>query len=189
LSTQSNDLNSQKRHSRRRQSRRIFELVLFAMLGALMFCSDLIMEALPNIHILGMLIVVYTIVFRWKALIPLYVYVLLMGVFSGLAEWWVPYLYIWTLLWGAVMLLPRRMPRSIAYVAYTTVCALHGLLFGVLYAPFYALIYRTGWAGMIAWIVAGFHFDLLHFFGNLGAGLFIVPVAELLSRLNRKYLR
>ncbi|MBR2621042.1 MAG: hypothetical protein IKC97_01560, partial [Clostridia bacterium] len=83
MSTQSNDLNSQKRHSRRRQSRRIFEMVLFAMLGALMFCSDLIMEALPNIHLLGMLIVVYTIVFRRKALIPLYVYVLLMGVFSG----------------------------------------------------------------------------------------------------------
>ena len=164
-------------------------MVLFAMLGALMFCSDLIMEAFPNIHILGMLIVVYTIVFRWKALIPLYVYVFLMGVFCGFAEWWVPYLYIWTLLWGAVMLLPKRMPRPIAYVAYTTVCALHGLLFGVLYAPFHALIYRTGWAGMIAWIVVGFHFDLLHFFGNLGAGLFIVPVAELLSRLNQKYLR
>lgn len=189
MSTQSNDLNSQKHHSRRRQSKRIFEMVLFAMLGALMFCSDLIMEALPNIHLLGMLIVVYTIVFRSKALIPIYVYVFLMGAFSGFATWWVPYLYIWTILWGLAMLLPRRMPRPLACVMYTAVCALHGLFFGVLYAPFHALIYRTGWAGMIAWIVAGFHFDLLHFIGNLGAGLFIVPVAELLLRLYRKYLR
>ena len=189
MSTQSNDLNPQKHHGRHRQSRRIFEMVLFAMLGALMFCSDLIMEALPNIHLLGMLIVVYTIVFRTKALIPIYVYVLLMGVFAGFATWWVPYLYVWTVLWGVVMLLPRRMPRWLAYPLYTAVCALHGLFFGVLYAPFHALIYRTGCAGMIAWIVAGLHFDLLHFVGNLGAGLFIVPVSELLLRLNRKYLR
>ena len=52
-------------------SQRIFEMVLFAMLGSLMFCSKIVMEALPNIHLLGMLIVVYTIVFRRKALIPL----------------------------------------------------------------------------------------------------------------------
>ena len=174
---------------RHRTSRHIFEMVLFAMLGALMFCSDIIMEALPNIHLLGMLIVVYTIVFRQKALIPIYIYVLLMGAFCGFATWWVPYLYIWTILWGVVILLPRRMPRWLSYPVYTVVCALHGLFCGVLYAPFHALISGTGWAGMIAWIAAGFYFDLLHFVGNLAAGLFIVPVSELLLRLNRKYFK
>ncbi len=175
--------------ARRRSSKRLFEMVLFSMLGALMFCSDIIMEALPNIHLLGMLIVVYTIVFRRKALIPMYVYVFLMGAFAGFASWWVPYLYIWTILWGVVMLLPKRMPRWLAYPVYTAVCALHGLFFGVLYAPFHALISGTGWAGMIAWIVSGISFDVLHFIGNLAAGLFIVPASELLMRLKRKYLR
>ena len=47
------------------------------MLGALLFGSKIIMEALPNIHLLGMLIMVYTIAFRLKALIPIYIYVII----------------------------------------------------------------------------------------------------------------
>ena len=33
----------------------LFELAIFPMLGAIMFCSKILMEALPNIHIVGML--------------------------------------------------------------------------------------------------------------------------------------
>ena len=43
-------------------------MVLFAMFAALMFCSKIIMEALPNIHLLGMLTMLMTVVFRKKAL-------------------------------------------------------------------------------------------------------------------------
>ena len=175
--------------ARSRISRRIFEMVLFAMFGALMYASRVVLMALPNIHLLGMLIVVLTIVFRCRALIPLYIYVSLEGIFSGFATWWVPYLYVWTVLWGAVMLLPRRMPRSVACVVYALVCALHGLSFGILYAPFEALVYNLGWQGMLVWIAKGIGFDFLHFCGNIAAGLFIVPVSELLLRLTRRYSR
>ena len=83
----------------------IREMAIFAMLGALMFVSKIIMEVLPNIHILGLLIIVYTLTYRVRALIPIYIYVLLNGLIAGFSLWWVPYLYIWTLLWGATMLL------------------------------------------------------------------------------------
>ena len=76
----------------------IKEICLFGILSALMFVSKIVMEALPNIHLLGMLTVTYTIVFRKKALIPIYVYVFLNGLFAGFNAWWVPYLYIWTVL-------------------------------------------------------------------------------------------
>jgi len=174
---------------RRRASQHLFELVLCAVFGALMFTSKIMMVALPNIHLLGMLIVTLTAVFRWKALVSIYIYVLLDGLFAGFALWWVPYLYIWTILWGVVMLLPKRMPQAIACVVYTTVCAFHGLLFGVLYAPFQAWVYHLGWEGMLAWIASGFVFDLLHFIGNLGAGLFIMPAVELLRHLFRMFSR
>ena len=61
----------------------VYEIVLFSMLGSLMFCSDIVMEALPNIHLVGMLTMVYTVVFRVKALIPIYVYVMLTGLLSA----------------------------------------------------------------------------------------------------------
>ena len=160
-------------------------MCVFAMLGALMFASKIIMEVLPNIHILGMLTMAYTIAFRKKALIPLYVYIMLNGIFAGFATWWIPYLYIWTVLWGITMLLPKKMPRAVAMVVYPAVCCLHGLFFGVLYAPAQALLFGLDWEGMLAWIAAGFVFDVTHAIGNFGAGLLILPMGQLLIRLKQ----
>ena len=52
-------------------SRSLRRTVLFALFGGLMFLSDLLMEALPNIHLVGVLLVVLTRVYRSGALIPL----------------------------------------------------------------------------------------------------------------------
>ena len=94
-----------------KRSQRIREIAVFAMLGTVMFTSKIVMEVLPNIHLLGVLTVAYTVVFRWKALFPLYVYILLNGLYAGFATWWVPYLYVWTVLWGVTMLLPKHLPQ------------------------------------------------------------------------------
>ena len=163
----------------------VVELVLFAMLGMIMFVSKLVMEFLPNLHLLGMLTMVYTLTFRTKALVPIYVYVFVNGLYAGFATWWVPYLYVWTVLWGITMLLPRRMPRWLCCVVYPLVCGLHGLAFGILYAPAQALLFGLNWKMTVAWIVAGLPFDAIHAVGNVLAGLLIVPMAELLKKLNR----
>lgn len=156
------------------------------MLGTLMFCSKIIMEFLPNIHLLGMLTIVYTVVFRVKALIPIYVYVMLNGLYAGFSLWWVPYVYIWTILWGITMLLPRRMPPKVACVVYPAVCGLHGFAFGTLYAPAQAWMFGLNGKQLLAWIVAGLPWDMLHGFGNLVVGLLIVPLSTLLYRLAKR---
>ena len=161
------------------------EMAIFSMLAALMFCSKVIMDALPNIHLLGMFIMVYTIVFRLKALIPIYLFIFMTGLYGGFGLWWIPYLYIWTILWGIAMLLPRRMPKRVAAIVYPALCAIHGLAYGALYAPAQALIFGLDFEGMIAWIIAGLPFDLLHGLGNLVAGLLILPLSEILKRLKK----
>ncbi len=161
------------------------EICLFGILAALMFVSKIVMEALPNIHLLGMLTVTYTIVFRKKALIPIYTYVLLNGLFAGFNAWWVPYLYIWTVLWGVTMLLPRNMPKAVACVVYPTICALHGLFFGALYAPVQALMFNFTFEQTLAWIAAGFTFDIIHTIGNFVVGLLIYPVSLSLIKLTK----
>jgi energy-coupling factor transport system substrate-specific component len=158
-------------------------MVLFAMLGTIMFVSKIVMEALPNIHLLGTLTMTYTVVYRKKALIPLYVYVFLNGLYAGFSLWWVPYLYIWTILWGITMLLPRKMPRAVSCVVYPLVCGVFGILFGILYAPAQAIMFNLDFNGMIAWIMSGVPFDLLSALGNAVTGLLIVPLSELLFRL------
>ena len=104
---------------------KIKEIVLFGMLGGLIFALKLAMEPFPNIHLVGVLIVAITVVYRAKALYPLYLFIFIFGLYYGFSVWWLPYLYIWTVLWGAVMLLPKNMPPKIAPVVYIAVCCLH----------------------------------------------------------------
>ena len=177
---------SDKKESKRGASLQIWEMVLFAMLGTVMFCSKIIMEVLPNIHLLGMLTMTYTIVFRQKALIPIYIYVMMNGLYSGFNLWWMPYLYVWTVLWGITMLLPMNMPRNVQCVVYPAVCCFHGLIFGIIYAPAQALIFGFNFKTTVAWIMAGFPWDLLHAIGNLFAGMLILPLSELLFKLTKR---
>ena len=109
------------------------EITVYAMLGAVMYASKLIMEFAPNIHLLGVFTIAFTVVYRKKALYPIYTYVLLNGMFCGFATWWIPYLYLWTVLWGVIMVLPRNMSKKVQTIVYMIVCALHGFLFGCRY--------------------------------------------------------
>ena len=161
------------------------ELVTFSMLGTLMLLGKLLMDWAPNIHFVGMLTVTYTVVYRARALLPIYLFVLLEGIYGGFGLWWVPSLYLWALLWGAAMLLPRDLPPRTAVAVYAAVCGLHGLLYGTLYAPFQALAFHLGWKGMLAWIVAGLPFDAVHALGNAAAGTLVLPLSRLLRRLER----
>jgi len=173
-------LNTQNKKSKALTTK---EIVVFALLGTIMFCSKIILEFLPNIHLLGMFTMVYTLVFRKKALFPIYVYVFINGLYAGFATWWIPYLYIWTVLWAVTMLLPKNMPKKIAIVVYPLVCGLHGLLFGTLYAPAQALLFGLDFKGMISWIIAGLPWDAVHAAGNIVTGFLIIPLSELLRKL------
>ena len=167
----------------------LFELVLFPILGVLMFVSKLLMEFLPNIHLLGMFIMVFTLAFRYKALIPIYVYVFLVGIYGGFAPWWFANLYTWTILWAVTMILPQKMPTWLTSILYPAVCALHGLCYGTLCAPAQALFFGLNWEGTLAWIVSGLPFDVAHGIGNLLTGLLIVPFVALLNRLKTRYYK
>ncbi len=163
----------------------IREVVLFALLGSMMFASKLLTEVLPNIHLVGVFIIALTVVYRQKALYPIYVFVFLTGLLWGFPLWWYPYLYIWTVLWGMAMLLPHRAPNKWSAVLYMTACAAHGFLYGVLYAPAQALLFGLNFEGMIAWIVAGLPWDALHGISNFFCGVLILPLVLLLRRIGR----
>lgn len=164
---------------------KVKEIAVFGMLGAMMYASKVIMEVAPNIHLIGTFIIAETMVYRKKALYPIYVFVFLTGLLSGFATWWIPYLYIWAVLWGAAMLLPQNLPKKARPVIYMLLCGLHGLLYGTLYAPAQAILFGLDFKGMIAWIVAGLPYDAIHAAGNLAAGLLICPLISILKRAEK----
>lgn len=158
----------------------IRETAIFGMLGALMYASKILMELLPNVHLIGMFTVAITVVYRKKALYALYTFIFLTGMFGGFAIWWLPYLYIWLPLWGAAMLLPRDMPKKAAPVVYMLICSAHGFLYGTLYAPAQALLFGLSFDATIAWIIAGLPFDCIHGVSNFFCGMLAVPVISAL---------
>lgn len=161
-------------------------MAVFAMLGALMYASKMIMEVAPNVHLLGVFTIAFTVVYRKKALYPIYTYVLLNGIFCGFATWWIPYLYLWAVLWGATMLLPKRIPEKLRPLVYMLLCAAHGFLFGTLYAPAQALLYGLSFQKMVAWIISGLPWDFVHGVSNFFCGILIVPVIKILTFLENK---
>ena len=125
--------------------KKLVDIIVFTMLGVIMLLSKLLMEALPNWHLLGTLITVYTIVYRKDALKPIYIFVLLSGIVYGFGIWWIPYLYIWAVLWGMVVLLPKNMKPAVAVPVYMIVSGLHGLVYGILMP-----LHKHFYSGMIS---------------------------------------
>ncbi len=158
----------------------IKEIALFGVLGALMFASKLITEVLPNIHLLSVFTIAFTVVFRQKALYPIYTFVLISGIFYGFASWWIAYLYIWAVLWGITMLLPQDVLSK--PLLYMIICALHGFLYGTLYAPAQALLFGLDFKGTLAWIIAGLPFDVIHGISNFFCGMLIIPIIKVLQK-------
>jgi len=150
-----------------------------------MYASKMIMEVAPNVHLLGVFTIAFTVVYRKKALYPIYTYVLLNGIFCGFATWWIPYLYLWAVLWGATMLLPKRIPEKIRPLVYMLLCAAHGFLFGTLYAPAQALLYGLSFQKMVAWIISGLPWDFVHGVSNFFCGILIVPIVKILTFLEK----
>ncbi len=173
--------------ARSKRARRTRDAAIFGMFGALMFATKYLMEILPNIHLLGMFIGILTVVYRARALFPIYLYVLLDGLFHGFGLWWIAYLYIFLPLFFGFLLLPKRLPTWAKAILYPTVSAAHGFLFGILYAPTQALIFGLDtWEKVSAWVAAGVFFDLAHGISNAVFGTLILPLSELLMRLEKR---
>ena len=161
------------------------ELTILSMFSALMFLTTALIKLIPNVHLLGLFLGVCTLKYRGRALIPLYVHILLDGVLHGFSAAWLPYLYIWLPLWLSFMLAGKiEMTKTIQVPLYIILCGLHGLFFGLMYAPAQALIFGLNFEATTAWIIAGLPFDVIHAVGNVAAAALIVPLLSLLEKLD-----
>lgn len=162
----------------------VTELTVYSMLGGVMYLSKFLMQLFPNIHLLALFITVITLTYRAKALIPLYVYILLDGLMSSFSIWWIPYIYIWLPLWGAVMVVSKiKMSRSAMIPVYMVICGLHGLGFGILYAPMQAIMFNLSYKAMLTWIITGLPFDLIHGVNNFFVASLVFPLHTLIKSM------
>jgi len=156
----------------------VYDLVIQALLGAILLAAQVALAPLPNIEIVSLLCLVYTLVYGRKALASIYVFVLLEGLVYGFGLWWFMYLYIWALLWAAVMLLRRWS----SFLLWLLVLGLFGLFYGALCSIPY--LFAGGPGAALSWWISGIPYDLLHCAGNCATVIVLYrPLYTLLNKL------
>ncbi|MBE6750357.1 MAG: hypothetical protein E7560_04260 [Ruminococcaceae bacterium] len=160
---------------------KLFEMILLSLFGVLMYISQVIMQALPNIEIVSLLIILITRKFGVRALYSIYVFVGCEILTYGIGIWNINYLYVWLILWLAVYIL-RKIDNTIVY-------ALISAIFGILFGSFCSIPYFLigGFSMGMANIIAGINFDFLHFAGNLILTLLLYrPLTNIMNKLIKR---
>ena len=68
------------------------QIVLFGMLGALIFAAKYVMAFLPNIEPVSLMVMLCVVIFGGKAVYPITLYVVMEFLFYGLGLWNINYL-------------------------------------------------------------------------------------------------
>ena len=131
------------------------KITRIALLSAILYVSKVALEFLPNVELVSLLTVLYTLVFGKEAFLIVTVFNLFELIQWGFGTWWVSYLYVWPLLVLITLLLKRVIKEE--FLIWSVVSGLCGLIFGSLFAivylpvdPAYALAY---WISGLPWDV------------------------------------
>ncbi|HWR23315.1 MAG TPA: hypothetical protein VN366_07535 [Feifaniaceae bacterium] len=158
-------------------------VALMGVLGALLILVQVGLAVLPNIELVSLLIILYTLIFGKRAFIPVFIFILAEGLLYGFGLWWLNYLYVWPILAAVALLFQKQ--RSPVFWA--IVSAAYGLCFGALCAIPYLFI--GGPPSAFAYWVQGIPFDVLHCVGNgIAALLLFKPLLKLFERLGARLL-
>ena len=162
----------------------IVEMVLFGMLAALTFALQVVMSPLPNIEPVSLLVMLFAVTFGWKSLYPVYIFATMEIFYYGINTWNIYYLYVWTILAVAAILL-RNMEHP---VLWALLSGAFGLFFGALCAIADACMGGIEYA-IVKW-ANGILFDVTHCVANFVIALVLfVPLRKLLSELYAKLIQ
>ena len=115
--------------------KRIRTLVFSALLGALLLVVQVVLAPLPNVELVSLLVLLYTLEFPRQTPGAIGVFVVLEGLVYGFGLWWVMYLYLWPLLALVVWLLRKNT----SVLLWAVVLFRMGICFGMFCAIHYAL--------------------------------------------------
>lgn len=153
-----------------------------AVMAALLVVLQYSLSFLPNIELVSLLILLYTVRFPFpQTIFAIYIFVFLEGIIFAFHIWWISYLYIWTVL--AFLGLLFKKQKSVLMRA--VLSAGFGFCFGGMTAIPYFFI--GGAEAAFSHWVGGIPFDLVHGVGNFILCLVLwKPLYKVLTRLTER---
>jgi energy-coupling factor transport system substrate-specific component len=159
----------------------IKDIVIIGMMSAIMIALQVVLGFLPNIELVSLLIILYTLVFGRKTIYIIYVFVVVEGFIYGFGLWWFNYLYVWTVLFLITILL-RKLRSPLLWAA---VSGFFGLGFGALCSIPYFM--TSGISTGFAYWVSGIPFDITHGISNFVITLVLfLPLYYILDKVNKR---
>ena len=115
---------------------------------------------IPNVELVSLLVILFTLYFGKKILFVIPAFILLEGCIYGFGLWWIMYLYVWPLL----ALITYIMRKQESVWVWAIMSGSFGLAFGALCSIPYIVL--SGPKAAFAWWVSGIPFDILHCVSN-----------------------
>jgi energy-coupling factor transport system substrate-specific component len=158
------------------------DIIIIGMMSAVLVTVQVALSFLPNIELVSLLIIIFTLVFRWRALFIIYVFIFVEGLIFGFGQWWFSWLYIWPILFLIAMLFNKIH----SFIVWAIISCVFGLVFGALNAlP--VIIISGMYAGFAYWI-QGIIFDVVHGIGNFVTALLLFhPLYYLINKINKQF--
>lgn len=159
------------------------EIALIGMMTAMLEAVKLALQAVPNVELVTLLIILFTLFLGWKTLIAVWAFVGIECVVWGIGLWTIMYVYVWPILVFFSLLLKKTN----ATWPYYFLAGFFGLFFGAFCAIPYFFIGGPSMA--IAWWISGIPYDILHGISNFIVSLILFrPLHQALNRLKPIFL-
>lgn len=138
------------------------DVALVGLLAAVITAAKQALSFLPNIEIVTLLFIVFTVTFGAKrALMVSVIFTTLQIAIYGFATWLLVYYFIWPMLIIVSALMKRKLKTEYGFAV---LAGLYGLTFGLICAVFESFFYGAAYG--IAYWVRGIPFDLIHGVSN-----------------------
>lgn len=159
------------------------DIALIGILSATITAAKLVLSFLPNIELVTLLFMVYTVVFGVKrTLLMSFVFSTIEILIYGFSTWFIVYYIIWPIL---ILVTAYIQKKSLSEYKAAVLAGVFGLSFGFFFAVLESFFYGIMYG--IAYWVKGIPFDIVHGVSNFLVVLVLYkPAVNFLQRISSR---
>lgn len=157
---------------------KVKDIVIMGMMVALLEVVKVALMTLPNIELVSLMIVLFTLIIGKRAFFVVTVFSIIECILWGFGIWSVGYFYVWPILVVVTLIFKKHSNPLI----WAIVLGFFGLFFGSMFAITNLIV--SGPEAAFSYLISGLMFDVIHCISNFVITLVLFkPLYILLKRI------
>lgn len=158
------------------------DVALIGLLSATITSGKIALSFIPNVEIVTLLFIVYTVLFGYRhTILASVIFSTTEILIYGFSTWLLMYYLIWPIL---ILITEVIKKKTKSEYGYAVLAGLFGLCFGLLFAITESIFYGLSY-GVVYW-VRGIPFDIIHGVSNF---ILVLVLFRPLNKILSKYVR